>query len=155
MFGDVTRLISYLNSIDNYQYKISCPPIIPNPDEYKKWYDRLDDRSTTTNNTKAKTSKKINRHCIPDIKYVKFNPPATIVFWSDNTKTVVKDEDIKKVYLVPDDYTTDEFSSIQYMNNNFQTKSVNYMKWKELGLLNAMIKKVFPDFNNILDKWCK
>ena len=28
--------------------------------------------------------------CIPDIKNVIFNPPATIVFWSDNTKTVVK-----------------------------------------------------------------
>ena len=27
-----------------------------------------------------------------DIKNVIFNPPATIVFWSDNTKTVVKAE---------------------------------------------------------------
>lgn len=27
---------------------------------------------------------------IPDIKNVIFNPPATIVFWSDGTKTVVK-----------------------------------------------------------------
>lgn len=29
----------------------------------------------------------------PDITNVKFNPPATIVFWSDNTKTVVKAQD--------------------------------------------------------------
>lgn len=28
----------------------------------------------------------------PKIKNVKFNPPATIVFWTDNTKTVVKCE---------------------------------------------------------------
>lgn len=28
--------------------------------------------------------------CIPDIKNVIFNPPATIVFWVDGTKTVVK-----------------------------------------------------------------
>ena len=27
---------------------------------------------------------------IPEIKNVIFNPPATIVFWNDNTKTVVK-----------------------------------------------------------------
>jgi len=27
---------------------------------------------------------------IPDVEYVIFNPPATIVFWSDGTKTVVK-----------------------------------------------------------------
>lgn len=29
----------------------------------------------------------------PTIKDVIFNPPATIVFWSDNTKTVVKADD--------------------------------------------------------------
>lgn len=27
---------------------------------------------------------------IPDVEYIIFNPPATIVFWSDGTKTVVK-----------------------------------------------------------------
>lgn len=30
---------------------------------------------------------------MPTIKDVIFNPPATIVFWSDNTKTVVKADD--------------------------------------------------------------
>lgn len=30
---------------------------------------------------------------VPQITNVKFNPPATIVFWSDNTKTVVKAQD--------------------------------------------------------------
>ena len=30
------------------------------------------------------------RRSIPDIKNVIFNPPATIVFWADDTKTVVK-----------------------------------------------------------------
>lgn len=32
----------------------------------------------------------LNRFSNPTIKNVIFNPPATIVFWSDNTKTVVK-----------------------------------------------------------------
>lgn len=31
-----------------------------------------------------------NGFVIPKIKNVIFNPPATIVFWTDNTKTVVK-----------------------------------------------------------------
>jgi hypothetical protein len=34
----------------------------------------------------------VNYHTfiIPEIKDIVFNPPATIVFWTDNTKTVVK-----------------------------------------------------------------
>ena len=31
--------------------------------------------------------------CLPEIKNVKFNGPATIVFWADGTKTVVKCQD--------------------------------------------------------------
>lgn len=33
---------------------------------------------------------------IPDVRRVIFNPPATIVFWDDNTKTVVKCMDGEK-----------------------------------------------------------
>lgn len=36
---------------------------------------------------------KFSNHAIPDIKNVIFNDPATIVFWSDGTKTVVKCQD--------------------------------------------------------------
>lgn len=28
--------------------------------------------------------------CLPDVERIIFNPPATIVFWADKTKTVVK-----------------------------------------------------------------
>lgn len=31
-----------------------------------------------------------NKSILPEIKKVKYNAPATIVFWEDNTKTVVK-----------------------------------------------------------------
>ena len=45
------------------------------------------------NMNRKETTNKSNR-TPPDIrrfiKKVKFNPPATIVFWTDNTKTVVK-----------------------------------------------------------------
>lgn len=33
---------------------------------------------------------KFSNHALPEIKNVIFNNPATIVFWSDGTKTVVK-----------------------------------------------------------------
>lgn len=32
-------------------------------------------------------------HFIPNIKNVIYNPPATIIFWEDGTKTVVKCQD--------------------------------------------------------------
>lgn len=45
-------------------------------------------------NMKHKETTNKSNHKSPDIrrfiKKVKFNPPATIVFWTDNTKTVVK-----------------------------------------------------------------
>lgn len=45
-------------------------------------------------NMKHKETTNKSNHKSPDIrrliKNVKFNPPATIVFWTDNTKTVVK-----------------------------------------------------------------
>jgi hypothetical protein len=55
-------------------------------DCYIKWFDK----STSANRETTKRS-----NCMPTdirrlIKNVKFNPPATIVFWTDNTKTVVK-----------------------------------------------------------------
>lgn len=35
----------------------------------------------------------LNKKSVPEIKKVIFNPPATIILWSDNTKTVVKCQD--------------------------------------------------------------
>lgn len=40
----------------------------------------------------AERSARMNYDIRNHIKKVKFNPPATIVFWTDNTKTVVKAE---------------------------------------------------------------
>lgn len=55
-------------------------------DCYIKWLDK----SPSANKETTERS-----NCMPTdirrlIKNVKFNPPATIVFWTDNTKTVVK-----------------------------------------------------------------
>ena len=40
---------------------------------------------------------KVNYPAIPPIKKVIFNNPATIVFWEDGTKTVVKTKEIKTI----------------------------------------------------------
>ena len=48
------------------------------------------DKSLSTNKETAERSYYMHYDIRRFIKKVKFNPPATIVFWTDNTKTVVK-----------------------------------------------------------------
>lgn len=45
------------------------------------------------NETSAFTKRHITKRYIPEIMNVIFNEPATIIFWSDGTKTVVKAQD--------------------------------------------------------------
>lgn len=65
---------------------------------------------------------------VPDIKDVIFSPPATIVLWADDTKTVVKCQEDK-----------DEYS-------------------KEIGLAMCICKKVYGNkgsYNNVFKKFIK
>lgn len=55
-------------------------------DCYIKWLDK----STSANKETTERSNYMPTDIRRLIKNVKFNPPATIVFWTDNTKTVVK-----------------------------------------------------------------
>jgi hypothetical protein len=50
----------------------------------------LSARDLCTKNTAIKVTTAKNPDIKPTIKRVMFNPPATIIFWSDDTKTVVK-----------------------------------------------------------------
>ena len=66
---------------------------------------------------------------VPKIKNVIFNNPATIVYWEDGTKTVVKCQT----------QTGDTYS-------------------KETGLAMCFVKKVLGNkgnFNEVLKEWCK
>lgn len=87
--------------------KVRRPYRLDNLDALVYGYIKESDKSSSANSEKTiadeteggknmnrkKTTNKSNRKS-PDfrgfIKKVKFNPPATIVFWTDNTKTVVK-----------------------------------------------------------------
>lgn len=84
------------------------------------------------------------------IKKVKFNPPATIVFWSDGSKTVVKDEDMKDTCDV---HVNVDKNKLVYTVSD-KKKQVNYTRWKEDGLLNAIMKKTCPNYFKLLDKYC-
>lgn len=55
-------------------------------DCYTKWLDK----SPSANKETTERSNYMPTDIRRLIKNVKFNPPATIVFWTDNTKTVVK-----------------------------------------------------------------
>ena len=54
------------------------------------YYIKGPDKSPSTNKEAAERSNYMPTDIRRFIKNVKFNPPATIVFWTDNTKTVVK-----------------------------------------------------------------
>lgn len=64
--------------------------------EKSKAYAQADDRITKqilNSIYGARANAVYTARTLPAIKDVKFNPPATIVFWADNTKTVVKCQD--------------------------------------------------------------
>lgn len=88
--------------------------------------------------------------CNVSIRNVKFNPPATVVFWSDGTKTVVKDESMKGSDSAHVSF--DENMLVYKVNDKERT--VNYTRWKEDGLLNAIMKKICPRYFALLDKYC-
>lgn len=71
--------------------------------------------------------KRVEKEQMPENKDVIFNDPATIVFWSDGTKTIVKcQKDTGDVYS------------------------------KETGLAMAIAKKAYgnrSNFNDILNRW--
>lgn len=79
--------------------------------------------------TKPMITTKVN----PEIKDVIFNGPATIVMWSDGTKTVVKAQ----------------------KGSNGKIEKID----KEKGLAMAIVKKVYGDnkgnYNDIFKKWIK
>lgn len=54
------------------------------------YYIKGPDKSPSTNKEADERSNYMPTDIRSCIKKVKFNPPATIVFWTDNTKTVVK-----------------------------------------------------------------
>lgn len=54
------------------------------------YYVKESDKSPSANKEAAERSYYMYYDIRKFIKNVKFNPPATIVFWTDNTKTVVK-----------------------------------------------------------------
>lgn len=68
----------------------------------------------------------ISTNYLPYIKNVKFNGPATIVFWADGTKTVVKCQD-------GDDYSEEVGLAMCIVKKAFGNKS---------------------KYNDIFKKWC-
>ena len=61
-------------------------------DQYEKWFKKNVMRREITGVTVHHTGY-IHSYTTPAIKDVIFNPPATIVFWEDGTKTVVQSRD--------------------------------------------------------------
>lgn len=85
------------------------------------------------------------------IKRILFNPPATVVFWSDGTKTAVVDETFDSNFS----HVVDDDGYLIYTDKKTKKLSkIEYTLWKEQGLTHAIVKKLVPDYFSILEKWC-
>ena len=82
--------------------------------------------STTEHSTLIPKSSPKPTNYLPEIKNVKFNGPATIVFWADGTKTVVKCQ-------YGDDYSEEIGLAMCIVKKAFGNKS---------------------NYNDIFKKWC-
>ena len=97
----------------------------------------------------------------PTIKDVIFSPPATIVFWSDNTKTVVKADDefydpekglamaISKKMI--GDNKRDYYNTFKHYLKKWdkQVKDIKFRKYMEEALDDAFEKYHDEQFNEI------
>ncbi len=82
---------------------------------------------------------------VPEIKNVIFNDPATIVFWADDTKTVVKCQET-------------EHTNVYTGNGVYKSNIVKDAYDPEKGLAMAIAKKALGndyDYYNIIKHWLK
>ena len=104
--GDFIMVSNFYSNIEDILHRPSYDYVFTPTDISIKWFEK--------------------EH-MPEIKDVIFNDPATIVFWSDGTKTIVKcQKDTGDVYS------------------------------KETGLAMAIAKKAYgnrSNFNDILNRW--
>ena len=107
----------------------------------------LDENVFLTKESAEKALKKIkkdhsNVQLKTKIKKVVFNNPATIVFWEDGTKTIVKTRPLKK---------NQKLNINSNKNNNVECFD------KEKGLAMAIVKKVMGNkgsYYETFKKWC-
>lgn len=76
----------------------------------------------------------------PKVERVIFNTPATIVFWNDGTKTVVKCQECPEA-----------LSDCQLVRCEDGTCLLN-MQFKSKGLAHAMLKKTLPGYLDTFKK---
>ena len=103
-------------------------PVIPS-DRYTMMFNCVNKNDSTTKIASATFIPKCTpkpTNYLPEIKNVKFNGPATIVFWADGTKTVVKCQN-------GDDYSEEVGLAMCIVKKAFGN---------------------MPKYNNIFKKWC-
>lgn len=115
----------YVTIADSCDHKIIAPSVEPDCNSFLEVMNR---RLMKENEKMIKDN--LKRSFKPEIKKVIFNDPATIVFWNDGTKTVVKKQ------------------------NKDKKKKFD----KEKGLAMAIAKKYFDNqgsYYNEIRKWCE
>lgn len=98
-------------------------------------------------------------HCSeePDheIDRVLYNPPATVVFWKNGGKTVVRDDNMKGVKKSSWDEDEDVLVYTVPVPEQGLDKTVrtSFKKWKQYGLMCALAKKYVPNLWQTLNEW--
>lgn len=88
------------------------------------------------------------------IESVRFNYPATVVRWSDNTKTTAVHDKLKRCNHIYADEKRD-LLIYTYPEDPLDTyHTENLTDWKETGFTFAIVKKLVPNYFDLLDKWC-
>ena len=90
-YKELLNAIYGMGCLNDYSWNKLCRQYLRNDvdatyDCYIKWFDK----SPSANKETTERSNYMPTDIRRLIKNVRFNPPATIVFWTDNTKTVVK-----------------------------------------------------------------
>ena len=83
-----------MSTVPDYINKTKPYTLVIPSDRYSMMFNCINKNNSTTKHSALipKCTPKPTKY-LPEIKKVKFNGPATIVFWADGTKTVVKCQD--------------------------------------------------------------
>ena len=115
---------------------------------YRQTHKHMDNRFVDVEHDKQPHPKKLY------IKSVRFNYPATVVRWSDNTKTTAVHDKLKRCNHIHADEERDQllYTYPEDPEGTYHTESLT--DWKETGFTFAIVKKLVPNYFDLLDKWC-
>lgn len=147
MFDSLVDVLSLKDGTDEY---FNIIQELCDTSEERKLQEKVKNIPVTDRQVKSNKTKLKKLH----ITSVHFNYPATVVRWSDKTKTTAIDDKLRKCKHIYGDEESD-LLIYTYPEDPLETyHTENLTNWKEAGLTFAIVKKLVPNYFDLLDKWC-